>query len=55
MWKVKTQYQFNSFCLQFDDKDAQKVTDKKSSKKMLWNKEEKHGLEFNPELVLIAL
>ena len=28
MWKLKTQYQFNSFCLQFDDVDAFKVTDK---------------------------
>jgi len=35
--------------------DALKVTDKKLSKKMLWNKEKKHGLEFNPGLVLIAL
>ena len=40
------QYQFNSFCLQFDDVDALKITDKKLPKKMLWNKEEKHGLEF---------
>ena len=50
-----TQYQFNSFCLQFDDVDALKITDKKLSKKMLWNKEKKHGLEFKPGLVLVEL
>ena len=35
--------------------DALKITEKKLSKKMLWNKEKKRGLEFKPGLVVITL
>ena len=51
MLELKIQIQFNSFCLQFDDKRIEKIIRKSAFD----NKKKKAGLKFNPELVLTGV